>query len=78
MNIDPKNQKDADRLYEILDCRMCDENIWCDGEASEQEARQTFKYYLKKATEIYQLGYLPSFDGDVFNKGTLPKSYDSN
>ena len=72
-NINPKNQKEADDIYKELESFMCDEAIYQDGEASTQEANETFDYYLNYVCFVASLGYRPTFESDVFYPiGNIP------
>jgi hypothetical protein len=74
--INPKTQEEADKLYEALEYRMCDEVIYQDGQATETEACKTFNYYLNIAKKIEALGFKPTIDSDVFYpKGYIPKDF---
>ena len=64
--INPKTQEEADEIYSELDSRMASENIYRDGEATEEEARKTFNYWLRKAKQVKALGFMPTIYGDVF------------
>jgi hypothetical protein len=74
--IAPRNQAEADAIYQDLDSYMCDESIFQDGEASYTEAKKTFTFYLQKAKQVKKLGFLPTLDLDVFHpKGYVPTSW---
>jgi len=74
--IAPRNQAEADAIYQDLDGYMCDEAIFQDGEASLTEAIQTFTFYLQKAKRVKALGFLPTETGDVFYPiGYVPTSW---
>ena len=66
MKINPKTQHEADLLYEKLSHEMADEVIYQDGEATEQQAKATYLYWLDKAKQIEKLGFKPTIDSDVF------------
>tara|TARA_Y100001937_G_C7065584_1_gene305880 strand:- start:214 stop:450 length:237 start_codon:yes stop_codon:yes gene_type:complete len=66
MKINPKTQQEADFLYKILSHKMSNEVIYQDGEVTEQQARTTYLYWLKKAKKIERLGFKPTIDSDVF------------
>ena len=75
--IAPRNQAEADAIYQDLDGYMTDEAIFQDGEASYSEAKKTFTFYLQKAKQVKALGFLPTIEGDVFGypKGYVPTSW---
>ena len=80
--IAPRNQAEADAIYQDLDGYMTDEAIFQDGEASLATAIQTFTFYLQKAKQVKKLGFLPrscpetDFPLDVFYpKGYVPTSW---
>ena len=63
----PKTQKEANVLYQKLEGFMCDEVIFRDGEATYEEARDEFNFYLQVAQKIVEeSGFLPTIDSDVF------------
>ena len=81
--IAPRNQAEADAIYQDLDGYMNDEAIFQDGEASLATARQTFTFYLQKAKQVKKLGFLPrgwpetDFCLDVFYPiGYVPTSWE--
>jgi len=72
-NIYPTNQKEADLIYKELDSLMCDEVIYQDGQATEEQANETFNYYLNYACLVASFGYRPTIKSDVFYpKGNIP------
>lgn len=79
--IAPRNQAEADAIYQDLDGYMCDEAIFQDGEASLTEAIQTFTFYLQKAKRVKALGFLPrswpetDYAHDVFSTDYVPTSW---
>ena len=74
--INPKSQKEADLIYEELSYRMCDEVIYQDGEASHDEAKDTFLYFLEIAKQVEACGFKPTIESDVFYpKGHIPSGW---
>jgi|TARA_R110002020_G_scaffold117559_7_gene268827 hypothetical protein len=76
MIINPKTQYEADLLYEKLSHEMADEVIYQDGEATEEQAKAKYLYWLNKAKQIEMLGFKPTIDSDVFFPiGHVPKGW---
>ena len=74
--INPQTQEEADLLYQELSHEMADEVIYQDGQASEEQARDTFLYWLEKAKEIEKLGFKPTIESDVFYPvGNVPNGF---
>lgn len=70
--IHPRSQAEADNLYEALDSRLSPECIHQDGEASPEEAANTFNYWMAKAVEVEKFGFLPTEDSDLWRSGQRP------
>ena len=70
--ISPNSQKEADKIYRDLDNYLHDEYLYQDGEASDLEAEEKFKFYIKKAKTVERFGYLPTQNGEWWKAGDRP------
>ena len=70
--ISPNSQKEADQIYKDLDNYLHGEYLYQDGEASDWEAEETFKFYMTKAKTVERFGYLPTQDGEWWKAGDRP------
>jgi hypothetical protein len=73
-DINPKNQQEADAIYDDLGLYLSPENIHSDGEKSESEAEDHINFYMRKAIQVERCGFLPSEDSDAWAAGTRPST----
>lgn len=58
-----RSEKEIIRRIRDVDCGLSPENLWCDGEASDTEARATERRLRKeRAALVKELGREPTFE----------------
>ena len=57
IHIDYLTDKEANELYEQIDCGLSPENLHCDGEISRTQAMAKYRSYMQAVKQLKKFGF---------------------
>ena len=65
INALPLTEATAYEAFELLECELSPENLYCDGEISRTEAKKKYTFFMQVGTALVRAGFKAPVDGQI-------------